>query len=75
MIIFVSLTKVTLGQSDAAYANCIFFKDNGHNVVLQQDEDCYSGQFSKDVNYYESIRYHEMGYSDIAGTQMMHLKK
>jgi hypothetical protein len=51
------------------------FKDMGHNVILQMDDDCDAGQFSEAVNYYKSTGYQEAGYSNIAGTQMMLLKK
>ncbi|MDW0202351.1 MAG: hypothetical protein QOA17_10810 [Nitrososphaeraceae archaeon] len=39
------LTTETFGQSDAPFANCILFKDDGYNVILQMDEDCNDEQF------------------------------
>jgi hypothetical protein len=51
------------------------FIDNGHNVILQMDEDCDAGQFSEATSYYKANGYYEAGYSNIGGTQMIHLKK
>ena len=40
------LTTETFGQSDAPFANCILFKNDGYNdVILQMDEDCNDEQF------------------------------
>ena len=70
----VSLTTIALGQSDAPHANCILYKDDGYNVILQMDEDCNGDQFSQAVSYYKANGYHEVGYSDIFGTKQMSLK-
>ena len=69
------LTTETFGQSDAPFANCILFKDDGYNVILQIDEDCNDEQFSQAVSHYKSHGYdNEAGYSDIFGTKQIHLK-
>lgn len=74
-IAFVSLASETFGQSDAPYANCILYKDDGYNVILQMDDDCDDAQFSQAVVYYKSHGFdREAGYSDIFGTKQMHLK-
>jgi hypothetical protein len=68
------LMTQTFGQSDAPHANCILYKDDGYNVILQMDEHCNDEQFSQAVTYYKANGYHEAGYSDIFGTKQMHLK-
>lgn len=74
IMLMISTTHI-FGQSDSPYANCILFKDDGYNVILQMDEDCNDDQFSQAVSYYKSHGYtHEAGYSDIFGTKQIHLK-
>ncbi len=72
--VIASLTTEIFGQSDAPYANCILYKDNGYNVILQMDDDCNKEQFSQAVSYYKANGYYEAGYSDIFGTKQMQLK-
>jgi hypothetical protein len=75
IVIGSTLTTQIKGQSDSAYASCVSFIDNGHNVILQMSASCNSDQFSQAVNYYKANGYVEAGYSDISGEKHMILKK
>ncbi|CAN5557373.1 hypothetical protein BH18THE1_BH18THE1_16230 [soil metagenome] len=66
---------VTFGQSIAPYSTCIKSTDHGYNIILQQDNDCSSKQFSETVLYYQANGYHQVGYSNATGLQTMELKR
>jgi len=63
------------GQSVAPYSTCIKSTDHGYNIILQENNNCSSKQFSETVLYYQANGYYQVGYSNATGLQMMQLRR
>ncbi|CAN5606892.1 hypothetical protein BH18THE1_BH18THE1_15150 [soil metagenome] len=66
---------VAFGQSVAPYPNCVKSSDHGYNIILQQDNNCSSKQFSETVLYYLANGYHQVDNSNVAGLKMIQLSR
>ncbi|TLX90246.1 MAG: hypothetical protein E6K94_07885 [Thaumarchaeota archaeon] len=63
------------GQSVAPYSTCIKSSDHGYNIILQENNNCSSKQFSETVLYYQANGYNEVEHSNEANLQTVHLTR
>lgn len=61
---------IAFGQSVAPYYTCIKSTDHGYEIILEQNDNCSSKQFSETVLYYQANGYHEVEDSNIEDLQI-----
>lgn len=61
---------IAFGQSVAPYTTCIKSTDHGYDIILEQNNNCSSKQFSETVLYYQANGYHEIEDSNIEDIQI-----